>query len=518
MRARSVVAWGLAPLLLMAVPGAADPDHRVLDAVKKADQAALRALLQQRVDVNGTEADGTSALHWAVHLNDLRSATLLIAAGANANATNRYGVGPLALACTNGNARMVQALLAAGASANAATPEGETVLMTAARNGNPDVVKLLVTHGANPNAKESWRQQTALMWAAAENNVAVVKVLLEDGADINARSGDMRTPDGSAAPNADGVSRSRNRGGFTPFLFAVRAGHDDTVKALLDAGAKVNDALPDGTSALHLAIMNAHYELGAFLIEHGGDPNNEGPGWTPLHQLAWTRRPNVGFVNPPPVQTGNIDSIEFVEILLANGASPNAREKKEPRDGNRNKMDRTGASPFLLAAKGTDVELMRLLAEHGADPLLPTAEGTTPLMAAAGVGIWMQGESPGTEAEALEAVKVALELGGSRVDVNTVDANGNTALHGAAFRGANSIVQFLIEKGATQDVRNIAGWTPLTIANGVFWPNIMNRFPNTATLLRKLGSKDLGIDRCPQDLAVDCFRMLTQRDKGQERR
>jgi ankyrin repeat protein len=259
--------------------------------------------------------------------------------------------------------------------------------------------------------------------------------------------------------------------------------------------------------------MNAHYDLGVFLIERGANANADGPGWTPLHQIAWTRRPNTGYANPSPVQIGPMGSLEFAGVLIDRGANPNARLTKEPRDGNRNKMNRIGATPFLLAAKATDIEFMRLLAARGADPLTPNGEGTTPLMAAAGVGIFAAGESPGNEAEALAAVKTAFELGGDRVNVNARDANGNTALHGAALRSADSLVQLLVARGATMDVRNIAGWTPLTIANGVFWPNVFNRSLKTAALLRELGATDPGIDLCPQDLTVDCFRMLAAKAK-----
>ena len=251
----------------------------------------MRALLKQQVDVNAAEADGTTALHWAVHRDNLETVDLLLTAGANARAVNRYGVTPLNLAATNGNAAVVERLLKAGADANAALPEGETALMTAARSGNVAAVKVLLAHGADVNAKEAWKGQTPLMWAAAENHAAVARVLIEAGADIKARS----------------------KGGvFTPFLFAVRGGQIDAARVLIDAGADVNETLPDGTSALIVAVMNAHYELASLLLEKGANPNAAAQGWTALHQIAWTRRPNYGYNLPGPVPTGSLDALDLV--------------------------------------------------------------------------------------------------------------------------------------------------------------------------------------------------------------
>jgi len=269
-------------------------------------------------------------------------------------------------------------------------------------------------------------------------------------------------------------------------LFAVRGGHFETTRALLTAGAPANETLPDGTSALHLAVMNAHYELAAFLLDRGADANASGPGWTPLHQLAWTRRPNIGQVNPPPVQTGAMDSLELAKVLFAHGADPNARQAKEPRDGNRNLLKRVGATPFILAAKGCDPDFMRLLVAQGAAPLLTTADGATPLMAAAGVGIYIAGESPGTDAEAVQALKAIVELSGGRHDVNAVDANGDTALHGGTYRGSAAVVQYLVELGGRLDVVNKKGWTPLNIADGVVYNAVFNSYPEAAALIRKL--------------------------------
>ncbi|HLF13187.1 MAG TPA: ankyrin repeat domain-containing protein [Gammaproteobacteria bacterium] len=416
-------------------------------------------------DVNDADPDGTTALHWAVHRNDLKSATALLQAGASVDAANRYGVTPLHLATENGNALMVEALLDHGADPNETLPEGETALMTAARSGDVATIEMLLARGADVNAKEAWKGQTALMWAAAENHAPVVTALVKAGADINARSGS---------------------GEFTALLFAVRAGAIGATRALLEAQAAVNEALPDGTSALVLAVTNAHYELAAVLLDAGADPNSDGQGWTALHQIAWSRRWNAGFNLPGPVQTGDLDSLELVRKLVAAGANVDARQKQEPKDGNRNKLNRIGATPFLLAAKAADVPLMRVLLEQGADPRITTKDGTTALMAAAGVGIWAPGENPGTHEEALAAVKLAFEVGGGAV--NAVDANGETALHGAVYRGgAIPVIQFLADHGAKLDVVNSKGWTPVIVADGIeYTPAVLKRYPEAAALLRKL--------------------------------
>jgi ankyrin repeat protein len=436
----------------------------LLEAVKNSDTTSVRALLARPTNVNTAEADGTTALHLAVRQNDVAIVDLLLRAGANARAETRYGVTPLYLAAVNGDVAIVEKLLASGADANAALPAGETTLMTAARTGRVDVIKTLLAHGADVNAVEGWKGQTALMWAAAENNAAAVRTLIEAGADPKARS---------------------KSGAFSAYLFAARAGHTETARVLLDAGAPVNESLPDGTSALVLAVMNAHYEAAAFLLDRGADPNRDAQGWTPLHQVVWSRRPNTGSNIPGAVSTGSLDSLELVRRLLKHGANVNARQKKEPKDGFRNMLNRIGATPFLLAAKSVDVPLMRLLLDSGADPKLTTEDGTTALMAAAGVGIWAPGENPGTDDEALAAVKFAYEAGGGLA--TDVDKNGETGLHGAMYRaGSIAIAKFLIEKGAKLDVRNNRGWTPLIVADGVeYTPNVLKRYPETAAFLRQ---------------------------------
>jgi len=437
----------------------------LLDVVKAGDAAAARTLLARGGDPNSGDADGSTVLHFAVENDETELIQALLAAGARARVANRHGITPLHLAATNGNATIVQRLIAAGADVNGVTPGGETALMMASRTGDPETIKALLTHGAMVDAKEGWRGQTALMWAATENNAAAIRLLVEAGADVKTKS---------------------TGGSFTAFLFAVRGGHIDAARALLDSGANVNERLPDGMSALVLALYNAHFELAAFLLDRGADPNAAEQGWTALHQVAWSRRPNRGFNMPGAVPTGRIDSLELVRKLVAKGANVNARMTKEPRDGNRNMLNRIGATPFVMAAKSADVPLMRVLLESGADPKIKTNDGTSALMAAAGVGVYGPGESPGTHEEALEAVKLAYEAGGG--DVNDVNRDGETALLGAVYRGgAVPVIQFLSDKGAKLDVANKKQWTPLLAAEGVVYASSgIRRYPEAAALIRKL--------------------------------
>jgi ankyrin repeat protein len=486
-------------------------DLRLIDAARRGDHAAMRQLLQARVDVNTPGSDGGTALLVAVERDDAAAIDLLLAAKADVKAANRYGVTPIIAAATTGNAIVVERLLAAGADPNTALPEGETALMTAARTGRVAAVRALLARGADVNAKEPLRGQTALMWAAAENNTDVVRALVEAGGDLKLRS----------------------NGGFTPFLFAVRGGRAETVRALLELGADVNEAIQApamaagrgapggggggqvtlaqafntglrgrgtgtaGATALQIAILNAHFELAADLVDRGADPNSSAVGWTPLHQVAWTRKPPIQHGLPPAVPSGRLDSLSLAKKLLEKGANPNARMTREPSDGARNVLNRIGSTPFLQAAKLADVPYMRLLLEHGADPSITTEEGATPLMAASGVGIWQVGESAGTNEDAFEAAKICVEVGN---DVNAVDTNGYTALHGAAHRGSNDIVKLLVEKGANLNAVNALGWTPWIIADGVFYPNTYNRRLETAKLLLELGADPKVGKRRPEDL------------------
>jgi ankyrin repeat protein len=376
----------------------------------------------------------------------------------------------------------------------------ETALMTAARAGGVEALRALLAAGADPSVRVGSTGQTALMWAAARNNAAAVRLLVEAGADIKVRTGRATSPPArtQAATAAQALVTNFEGGrsmfnsppatGFTAFLFAVRSGSLEAVKALLEAGADVNDTLSDGSSAILVAAANAHWELASLLLDRGADPNLAGVGWTALHQAVRIRRPNIGFGTPGPIPTGTVDSIEVIKKMVARGANVNARMSRNGmKDGQRNRLNRLGATPFLLAAKNTDVEVMRLLVAAGADPTTPTADGTTPLMVAAGVAIWNPGEDggslPGQEGEVLEAVKMCVELGN---DVNATNYLGETALHGAAFRGVNEIVQYLADQGATLDARDTRGWTALAIANGLTYTDFFKQQVHTAKLLREL--------------------------------
>jgi len=436
------------------------------DAAERRDRAMVRTLLKSGADVNATQIDGTTALHWAAYNDDVETAALVVKAGANVNVANRYGVPPLALACTNGNAAVVKLLLEAGADANATMKGGETVLMLAARSGNVEAVKALLVRGARHDAHER-RGQTALMWAAAEGHAAVVRALLEAGADINA------TLDS----------------GFTPFFFAVRDGHIDVARALLEAGIDVNAPLrrrekaPEGpvdnaaykpagrgTSPLLLAVQNGHFELAIALVDAGANPNDVQTGYTPLHTITWVRKPDSSDISDPatPAGSGGLTSLQFVREIVKRGAKVNLQlDKGTPKLPNTSsRIDSEGATPLLFAADRADVPLMRLLLELGADPMLPNVTNTTPLMAAAGLGTTEPLEEAGEEPEALEAVKMLLDLG---ADINAVDDNGDTAMHGAAYGSFPAVVKLLADRGADPQIwkeRNKFGRTPLFIAEG----------------------------------------------------
>jgi ankyrin repeat protein len=488
--------WAVSVFLSIAC-FAANNDHRVADAAKHQNTAAVKMLIAKHVDVNGPQEDGATALHWAAHWDDLETADLLIRGGANVNAANELGVTPLSLACENGSAAMVKTLLDAHANANLAPLNGETPLMTCSRAGNVEAVKTLLAHGADVNAKEKTEAQTALMWAVAERHPDVVHVLIEHGADVEARSRTfgqliVRDENGSrlVCPPPAGVkapcinAETVEKGGSTPLLFAARSGDVESAKLLIAAGANVNEQAPDGDSALVIAAYSGNGKFAEFLLNKDANPGADQGGYSALH---------VALLRDDP---------DLVRSLLAHGANPNTRITKgtpHMRSSQQFVLPEylVGATPFFLAAKYADPEMMRELVAAGANPSISTQDGTTPLMAAAGVD-YRGGETRRNreyhrmpvddDARTLEAVKIALQLGN---DVNASNEAGNTALHGAASKAYNDVIKLLVEKGANLDVKNKRGQTPLTLASAE--PNrVYVERDRTATraLLLQLGAKE----------------------------
>ena len=487
-------------------------DPGLIEAVKAGEVETVRALLDGGADVDAPASDGATALHWAVHRGDDGLVDLLIEAGADVTAANRYGVQPIALAAENGSAAIIEKLLRTGADANAALPGGETALMTAARTGYPDTLRALIVHGAEVNVRDATHGQTPLMWAAARGHARAIHVLAEAGGDVNARTTSEGQPQGRRY-----IFAIRPVTGFTPLIFAARGGHVDAVGALLDAGADVNDSVSDGQSVLLVAVANANWDVADYLLDRGADPNLAGAGWNALHQAVRTRRMNVGFGAPGPLPSGSIDSIDVIRKMLARGVDVNARMTRNGmQDGQRNRLNRLGATAFFLAAKVTDVEAMKVLLEGGADPLTPSAENTTPLMVAAGLDIWNPGEDGGSlggqEEEVLEAVRMLVELAN---DVNAVNDLGETALHGAAFRGVNIVVEYLVEQGARIDARDRNAWTPWAIAYGFSYSDFYKAQKHTAELLARY-HEEQGLptgDPIPGSVCFDCLQ--TRADQAQ---
>ncbi|MBM3784593.1 MAG: hypothetical protein FJW30_09560 [Acidobacteria bacterium] len=437
-------------------------------------------------------ADGTTDLHSAVFADDVARIDALLRSGANPNSVNRYGITPLILAAGNGSSKAVASLLRAKADPNVALPEGESALMNAARAGSAEAVKALLVAGAKANAVEKYKGQNALMWAAAEGHAQVIETLVEFGADVKARSAS----------------------GFAPIHFAAREGRAEAVKVLLKSGAALTDALPvssrfrrggqrdtdnvTGPNPLLLAVANAHYDLASQLLDLGADPNFAGPGWTALHILTWVRKPGQGSNDPAPAGSGKMTSLELARKLVAKGANVNARMTRRSNAG-LHVLNTVGATPFLMAARTGDAEYMRLLHSLGADPRAANDDRTTPLMVAAGLGTRSPGEDAGSEAEALEAAKLALDLGN---DINAVDNNGNTALHGAAFKHLPAVAEFLCSRGARIEVwnqKNNQGWTPLRIAAGVHrGMNLRASVPTASVLMKVMRSAGVSTEVEPE--------------------
>jgi len=484
---------------------------QLIDVIKAGDAKTANQLLRQNVNVNAQQADGATALHWAVHRDDIQLAELLVRSGANVNAADEGGVTPLWLATQNGNSEIAMRLLKAGAKPDMPLRNGETPLMTAAEIGNLDIVKALLTAGADVNVKEVHGGQTALMWAIAEGHTDIVQALIEHGANI----------------------RDRTKGGFTPLLFASLNDSRGAVEALLSMDADVNETSPDNLTPLLLAAASGHDKLTQYLLEQGADPTDtDFKGFTALHYAAMQRH-----------------MLDSVRSLLAKGADPNAQIVKPSARhelvnipdipfldlparivaaGTKGGTFPVGATPIYLAAQQRNAPAMHLLAENGADLDLGTTETvyylgssgrrvnfiakTTPLMAAAGMdrveANW--NEYPqASRKQALDAVKVAIEMG---ADVNAANEYGLTALHAAAFIAADDIVEVLVNSGANLNAMDRYGQTPLSISRFVITTHVGNNFdirprrydPTTSSLLVKLGATPL------EDSGVQILEELSQ--------
>jgi ankyrin repeat protein len=477
-------------VLLPPVRAGAAGETPLIAAVRNGDTQAMQALLKGHADVNGRQGDGATALHWAAHLDDLRTAQLLIRAGARAGAADDAGATPLYLACTNRSAPMVGALLAAGADPNAALLNGETALMTCSRTGDVKAVEALLARGADVNRREPRHDQTALMWAAANKHPDVVARLVKAGADVEARSRAYTqtvTSEVTQRAGREALNYTVTRGGSTPLLFAARSGDAESARLLIEAGARVDEALPNGMTALVEAAHSGQQAVAMLLLERGANPNAGEVGYTALHAA---------------VLRGGLD---LVRSLLVHGADPNLRMTRGTpvrRNSEDFELPATliGSTPYFLAAKFLEADIMRALAGAGADTRLTMKSGETPLMAAAGAGASPQTDRRGLsvldggkvedERLVVEAVAAALAHG---ADVNAANTSGDTALHAAALLGYDRVIEQLVRAGARLDVRNARGLTALgqlegKVGAGLRSPDRVNRGPRESTveLLRSL--------------------------------
>ncbi len=479
---RKLTLWATAAVFAAGAFAATSGDAKIVEAAKNQDIATLRALIRQHADVNAMDVEGMTPLLWAAYKNDLEAVKLLIGAGANVKAANRYDVTPLEEAANNGNGEMIELLLKGGADPNAKFGEGETPLMTAARTGSLAGVKALLAKGAKVDTAEEYRGQTALMFAAAANQAEVAKALVAAGADVNARSLYYEFKFRKVA--AGGTQANYSLGGLTPLMYASRQGAMDAAKVLVEAGADVNKAEPEfGVTPLLDAIYNDHYDLAAYLVEKGADIK---PG--ALYLAVEMRNLDYNGNHPRKPVTDKMDELAFIKFLLDRGADPNApmTAKLPPRQTQNPVLTGNGATPFIRASRSADVTTMKLLLAHGADPKLTSNDHTNAIITAAtGMGARFAGGEEKPEPESIAAIKLCLENG---VDINAVNDKGDTAVHGAAARGADQIIQFLADNGANLNVKNKTGRTPIDVARGV--GGVINTggstHESTAVLLRKL--------------------------------
>lgn len=502
-------------LALLASAAFADDGAALIEAAGRGDIAQVGVLLDDGADINATAVDGTTALHWAVRGEHRELAELMLLTGANAASEDRYGVTPLHLAAVNGSAELISALLDAGAAPNSAAPTGETALMTATRTGRTDAMALLIDRGATVDARDPTYQQTALMLAVRENHPAAVELLIERGTEIDVQTRIGATPEFTppckgTGCGSEGVGINRGGlpdhgrraaapGGMTPLLYAARDGRLEAARLLVDAGASLELAEANGIAPLLMATLNNQLDVARLLLEHGAEIN-VGDFWgrTPLFAAVEYRNLDMNNRDQDSPTDNGVDRepiLEFIGELLASGADVNARTLEVPPSrrwlyslGDVSWVDFTGQTPFLRAALSGDTVAMRLLLQHGAEANLPTFAGTTPLMAAAGVN-WVVAQTYTVSPEALlEAIALCLELG---ADINATNSMGLTALLGAANRGSNEVIAFLVANGARLDVADEHGRTPLRWAEGVFLAAVgAERKPTTIALLEELSAAE----------------------------
>jgi ankyrin repeat protein len=450
-------------LLLFTAMTFAQTPARLAEVVHSGDSAAAMDMLKKGAKGNSAEADGTTALHWAVQQDDARLVNALLKAGAQVRAANRYGVTPLALAAVNGSAPMVDLLLKAGADPNAASGEGETVLMAAARSGQPDAIRLLLKAGANPNTTERQFGETALMWAAGRDNGDAVHALIAGGAKPDAISNVINLPN-AKVDFSFAVATALPRGGMTALMYAAREGQLNGVTALADAGANLNVADPEGSTAIVIAIINGHYEVAARLAEKGADPNiGDAAGMAALYAAVDMVHPASLTNRPPQPRTGKLSPEDLVPVLLKYHADPNQPLKAPLLLRQHTGGDAAlglGATPLMRAAKAMDLGLIQALLDGNADPLRAMPNGTTSLslvMASRGA----RALTP--DAPIYQAVKMMLDHG---MNVNATGPGGATLLHQSLDRG-EVFVRMLVEHGAKLDIKDATGRTPLDIALGI---------------------------------------------------
>ncbi len=473
-------------ITLMLAAGAMAASIGLPDAAHNRQKAAIEELLKQHADVNAADVEGMTALMWAAHWNDFPLVQMLLNAGANPNLKSAFDDSALYEACVNRNAAMVEALVKAGADANASRGEGETALMTASRTGNAESVKVLLAHGADPKAQESWRHETALMWAAADNHADVVRALIAAGADVNGKSIVWEWPKLKLRSGDLGVALPD--GGLSTLMYAARQGALEPARLLVDAGADLNYKEPQGYTALLIAILNGQYELASMLIDKGAKIDDGA-----LRLTVEVRDMDKSDKHPAPTDYGKVRSLDFMKILIDHGGTIDGEFK--PRLPQRAIMEGGGpaiGSPLYRAARSTDLAAMRLLLERGANPKYTTQNHSTVLMAAAGQNFNKETGTGGEQKDAIEAIRMLIAKG---VDVNAANDLGQTALHFAAQKGSEKVIEFLAENGAKIDAKDKRGKTPLDIASGIGLGGNSEGVPEEeamAVLKKLLGAKAVG--------------------------